>query len=343
MNILIEAHHPAHVHFFKNAVRLLRLRGDAVHLLGRDRDVMRDLLDAYDWIPHTLISTAGRTNRLPFGEMLRRQWSVLREILSRRADLVISLMGTYTQGARLAGVPNLVFTDSEFQRAAHAIAHPFATEIFTPECFTKPLGVKQRRYRGYHELAFLHPRYFRADRSVLDRLGEPAKTGYAIIRLSSWNTFHDVGQRGIAGHLDRIVADLSRFVHPLIAPEHGIELGELERYRLRVPPHLFHHVIAFARLVITEGASTASEAACVGVPAVFINSTSRGYLDDQQKRYGLVQCFRDPVPAISRALDLLENPPAPSWLERQRLRLIDDHVDVTEFLLEQIERYRPPT
>ncbi|MCZ7597796.1 MAG: hypothetical protein M5U09_08765 [Gammaproteobacteria bacterium] len=239
--------------------------------------------------------------------------------------------------------PTLVFTDSEFQHTAHVIAHPFATEIFTPECFTKPLGAKQRRYRGYHELAFLHPRYFRADQTVLDRLGEPTKAGYAIIRLSSWNTFHDVGEQGIAGHLGRFVAHLSRFVHPLIVPEQGIELGDLERYRLKVPPHLFHDVIAFARLVITEGASTASESACLGVPAVFINSTSRGYLDDQQRRYGLVHCFRDPAPAISGALDLLENPPSPSWLERQRRRLVNDHVDVTEFLLEQIERYRPPT
>jgi len=37
MRILIEAHHPAHIHFFKKAVRLWRDRGDEVETIRAKR------------------------------------------------------------------------------------------------------------------------------------------------------------------------------------------------------------------------------------------------------------------------------------------------------------------
>jgi predicted glycosyltransferase len=38
MRILIEAHHPAHIHFWKYPVRELIDRGHEVLMIGRDRD-----------------------------------------------------------------------------------------------------------------------------------------------------------------------------------------------------------------------------------------------------------------------------------------------------------------
>ena len=115
MRLLIEAHHPAHIHFFKHPVRLWRERGDEVLLLGRDRDVMKQLLAAYSFIPTQIITGTRRGNRFPLREMLARQAAVAQAIRSFRPDVVVSLMGSYTQAARVLGVPNIIFTDSEFQ------------------------------------------------------------------------------------------------------------------------------------------------------------------------------------------------------------------------------------
>ena len=97
-------------------------------------------------------------------------------------------------------------------------------------------------------------------------------------------------------------------------------------------------MLAFARLVITEGASTASEAACLGVPAVYVNTTRRGYLEDQEQRYGLVHNFTEPDAALRQVTALLESPPRPETLAEARQRLIDDHVDVTEFVVAELDR-----
>jgi uncharacterized protein len=336
MRLLIEAHHPAHIHFFKNAVRVWKARGDEVLLIARDRDVMRHLLDAYDWIPSTVVSTAGRNNRLPVAEMLERQYGLARSIAAFRPDVVLSLMGSYTQSAFLFRVPNVVFTDSEFQTFNHRIAHPFATRIYTPECFWKNLGPKQHRYRGYHELAFLHPAWYSPDPSILGDIGlEPHE--YLILRTSAWNTLHDIGEGGFGPLLDTFIARIGDRLPVRIVPEGGALPERWEPLRLRITPERFHDVLAFARLVVTEGASTASEAACLGVPAVFLNSTERGYLNDQARRYGIVHNFRQPADAIERTMRLLDDPPSLAWRAKTRERLVADHIDVTRFVIDEID------
>jgi uncharacterized protein len=376
MRLLIEAHHPAHIHFFKHAIRAWQDRGDEVLLLGRDRDVMKQLLTAYSWIPQEIISSTGRSNRFPMREMLLRQLAVARTIRSFRPSLVLSLMGSYTQAARLLGVPNIIFTDSEFQSFNHRIAHPFATRIYTPECFWKPLGPKQRRYRGYHELAFLHPSRFSARQSVLSRLSvnrsgsagsaaagsaaagsaaagtgtagragsaHPAPGQYVVLRTSAWNTLHDIGQSGLGAGFDGLMQMLLPHYSVYIVPEGGQLAAQWSSYRLNVPPDEYHDVLAFAALVITEGASTASEAACLGVPSVYVNTTRRGYLEDQERRYQLVYNYTDAELAVRKVRELIAAPPRREDLEAARARLIADHIDVTDYVVSELDRFADMT
>jgi uncharacterized protein len=353
MRVLIEAHHPAHIHFFKNPVRAWRERGDEVLMLGRDRDVMKQLLAAYPHIPAQIITGARKGNRFPLREMLARQAAVADAIRRFRPTLVVSLMGSYTQAARLFRVPNIIFTDSEFQSFNHKIAHPFATRIYTPQCFWKPLGSKQRRYRGYHELAFLHPSRFTPRRDVLARLrvnGGPRASGassdsppepgeYVVIRTSAWNTLHDIGESGFGKTFDPMLREVLARHSVYLVPEGGQIAPEWERYKLTVPPEDYHDVLAFARLVITEGASTASEAACLGVPSVYVNTTRRGYLEDQERRYRLVFNFTDPELAARKVSELLAHPPAADELAAAQKRLVDEHLDVTEFVVDELDRF----
>jgi uncharacterized protein len=338
MRLLIEAHHPAHIHFFKNAIRVWVERGDEVKLLGRDRDVMRQLLDAYSYIPSTIASTQEKNSHFPMQEMLQRQFTVARETYQYGPDLVLSLMGSYTQPAALLRVPSFIFTDSEFQHFNHRIAHPFATRIYTPTCFWKDLGVKQQRYKGYHELAFLHPKYFTPREEVLDMLGVE-KHNYIVVRVSAWDTLHDVGQSGFGSALHEFMtAALSKY-KVLVVPEKGILDSRYEPYRMKIRPDYYHDVLAFARFVVTEGASTASEAACLGVPSVYLNTTSRGYLDDIATNYNLVSCHTDARSALQQVHTWLEAPPDLETCADAQRQLIADHIDVTEYVVQQVDAY----
>jgi uncharacterized protein len=338
MRVLIEAHHPAHIHFFKNAIRVWVERGDKVKLLGRDRDVMRQLLSAYDFIPSTIASTQEKNSHFPLQEMLQRQLTVAKETFQFGPDLVLSLMGSYTQPAAVFRVPSFIFTDSEFQHFNHRIAHPFATRIYTPTCFWKELGPKQHRYKGYHELAFLHPKYFTPREEVLHMLGVE-KHNYIVVRVSAWDTLHDVGQSGFGSALHEFMNAALGNYKVLVVPEKGILDSRYEQYRMKIRPDYYHDVLAFARFVVTEGASTASEAACLGVPSIYLNTTSRGYLDDIQNRYNLVSCHTDARSALQQVHAWLKAPPELQTCSNAKQQLVADHIDVTQFVVEQVDAF----
>lgn len=333
--ILIETHHPSDIHFWKFAIRVLQERGHTVLMLTRDRDVMLGLLEGCPHIRYEVISHMGRSNRFPFAEFLRRQWGVVRSIHRFQPDVVASMMGSYTQSAWLFRKPNIVFTDSEFQCFNHRIAHPFATEIHTPTCFSKPLGRKHRRYNGFHELAGLDPRYFRPNSSVRSAL-DPDGRGYAILRVSAWNTLHDIGKSGLGTRLREIITELEPHHRVWISPEEGRIDADLENRRLTIKPADYPSALAFARVVVTEGASTASEAAVLGVPTLYINPASLGYIDYLESKYELLRQTRSPdvAPVALRAL-LEESRDPANWRKRAE-NLFADHVDVVGYIADSL-------
>ncbi|HTM45863.1 MAG TPA: DUF354 domain-containing protein [Polyangiaceae bacterium] len=336
MRILLEVHHPAHIHFFKNAVRIWRDRGDDVLMLGRDRDVMAKLLQAYDWIPHKLLTSAGRNNRIPMVELLQRQAKVGFEASKFRPDIMLSVMGSYAQTAWLLRVPNIIFTDSELQSFNHKIAHPFATRIYTPECFWKDLGTKQRKYRGYHELAFLHPNRFTPRQEVLQMLGGVKEHEYVIIRVSEFNTLHDIGKAGFGDSFDRFVEETNQRYRVFLVPEGGKLPAKWEHLRFQIAPDYFHDALAFARFVVTEGASTASECACLGVPSIYVNPTVHGYCEDLERR-GLMFVYKQPGPALHKMRELLDHlAPREHW-QQLREQMLSEHIDVTGFVVNEVD------
>jgi predicted glycosyltransferase len=340
MRILLEAHHPAHVHFWKNPASELLGRGNEVLMLARDRDVMRQLLDRHDWIPRHIPRRHRQGNRFPLLEMLLRQTEVAKSIHRFRPRVVASIAGSYCQSARLLGCRNIIFTDSEFQHFNHAIAHPFAHEIHTPYCFYKDLGSKQKTYRGIHELSFLSENRFRPDGRILEDHPGIRPNNYVLIRLSAWNTFHDIRHHGVGKKVLKFIERFKERYRIIISAEEDCLPPELKQYASPFAPDQLHHVLALARFVLTEGASTASEAACLGTPTVYINSTEpRGYLQMLESSYGLVHNFREADPGISDAINWLDqlDDAEVARFKSLRSRVSGDHVDVATYVADTLE------
>jgi predicted glycosyltransferase len=75
----------------------------------------------------------------------------------------------------------------------------------------------------------------------------------------------------------------------------------------------------------------------LGVPAVFIATTGRGYTDDEERRYGLVRHFTEEQygMALSAIEEVLATPPA-TW-QAARQRLLDEKIDVTAWMVDYFE------
>lgn len=341
MKVILEAHHPAHIHFWKYPVLELQKLGHEVLMIGRDRDVMRHLLDKYDWIDAEIPRRRTRNNRLPLIEMLCRQWAVAKAIRTFKPDVVASLMGSYTQSAKLLGVKNVIFTDTETQAFNHRIAHPFADEIHTPDCFLLDFGKKHHRYAGLHELAYLEPKLFEVNGSLSSKYGLRNSEPYIVLRMSAWNTFHDRDRSGIGDEIYRFVdAVEGRYRILLSAEENKVPPG-LEKYAFSFAPEDFHSLIAGSCFVLTEGASTASEAACLGVPSVFINSVGDlGNFKLLADEIGLIRVHALPIAGISDALEWLASMEKgiDASFEENHIRFTDSQINVVRYVVDVLQR-----
>ena len=112
----------------------------------------------------------------------------------------------------------------------------------------------------------------------------------------------------------------------------------LEAHRLRGPAQKIHHIINYADLLVGESATMASEAAVLGIPSVFIAKTGRGYTDEQEKRYGLVNYFNDEQyeQAISCIRDLVSTDTR-NIGHKARSKLLMEKIDVTQWMIKFFE------
>lgn len=340
MRILVEILHPAHVHVFRNAIAEFEARGDEVLVLSREKDVANQLLDAYQ-IPYLSISRLGASKWSLLQEMLVRDFRMLRAALSFRPDVLIGIMGvTIVQVGLLLRKPAVVFYDTENATITNRIVYPLAHTVCTPECYSAPVQGKHVTYPGYHELAYLHPNRFTADARVVESSGVDPKTPYFILRFVSWQASHDLGERGFGLNMKRRFVEGLRERGRVLISSEGPLPADLEELRFSAPPEQMHHFLAHARLLVGESATMASEAAMLGVPAFYIADTGRGYTDELETRYGLVQNFSlsEASTALTQALSGLDDAAfLPSFQSRHE-QMLREHIDVTSWMVQTIDR-----
>ena len=343
MNILADITHPAHVHFFKNAIWEWRREGHQVLITSRDKDLTLPLLEHYGF-EHHMLSRARKGLRSLLWELMTRTVRLLQVARPFQPDVMVAVAGAWIAPVgRLLGVPAVVFYDTEIAKFNNAYVYPLADAVCTPACYQGIAGRHHVRYQGYQELAYLHPRWFTPDPSVLQPLGLSEEEPYILVRTVAWTSHHDVGHRGFSD-LPRLVRALERYGRVLITSEGPLH-SDLERNRIRVAPHLIHHVMAFAWLYIGESATMASESAILGVPAIFVSSTRRGYTDEQEEKYGMTLTFSDMATAqeqaLAKALELLALPDVKERWQIKCQALLRDCVDVTQWVMDFVARYEP--
>jgi uncharacterized protein len=338
MRILIDILHPAHVHFFRNFHGEMVGRGHELCITARAKDRSLELLDRFGLPYHRLsVQRSGGVGMTV--EMLQRTGRLVRLMRRFRPDVMTGVMGpSIALAGAVRRVPAVVFYDTEFATQTNRFVYPLAHSVCTPDCYQGKVPGTHRRYAGYHELAYLHPNRFRADAEKLRAFGVSSDEPYSIVRFVSWQAVHDRHERGLAAaQKRRLVELLQRHGRVLVSSEAPLP-SDLAPLEISGPVHDIHHLIAHAQVLVGESATMSSEAAVLGVPAVFIATSGRGYTDDEEKRYGLVRHFTEGE--YDRALGTIEELFASSprdFGRAARARLLGDKVDVTEWMIDYFE------
>lgn len=340
MRILVDIIHPAHVHFFRNAIKVWQREHD-VMVTSRDKEMTLKLLDLYGienkCLSHRKSGVAGLA-----AELVERDLKLLKEAVRFRPDVMTGIAGIFVAHVgKLIRKPSVVFYDTETAKMSNAITYPFASVICTPDCYMNDIGHKQVKYAGYHELAYLHPNRFHPDREVLQEVGVENEK-FFLVRFVSWQASHDIKQKGIS--LDKkfeLVETLSRHGKVFISSE-GAVPEELKKYELQLGPEKMHDLIAFSEMVIGEGATVASEAAVLGVPSVYLTKPGKGlgYTNELEDKYGLMYNFssNDYENARKKIDELLAKDDLREEWAQKRSDMLRDKIDVTQFVADTVTR-----
>lgn len=340
MRILIDIGHPAHVHFFKNLVQILSGKGHQILITARDKDVAFRLLDSYGF-RYEKMKGYPKNLFAKIVSVLPTDWKLYRIGKKFSPDILLGFCSiNASHASALLKKPCVLFDDDEY--------HTFSTYLFTKTACTfhncrKNLGQKQVTINGFKELAYLHPRYFTPDPTILSGLNLTKESRFAVLRFVAWQASHDFGQHGFDMTTKRrLVKELERYAKVFISSEAPLP-DEFEQYKIPISPEKLHDLLYYATLLIGDSQTMTTEAAVLGTPAIRCNSwvgpNDMGNFVELENVYNLIYSFQEPDKAIQKAIELIQQPDLKDQWEIKRQRLLDDKVDVTGFMVDFIENY----
>ena len=296
MNILVQLNHPAHFHYYHRAIINWKNSGHKVIVAIKTKDILEQLLkDAK--IPYVNINEkVHRKNKLGvLWDMIIRDWAVLKITITEKINI---LTGSSAEVAHIAKLlQKLGVCTGEDDANVVPIYTNFTAPFLYQKCIrltptTCDCGKMENHsvhYPSYHELAYLHPNHFMADKAVVEGYGIDTTKPYFVLRFASLNAHHDDGIRGINTEIaQRLIDTLSPHGQIYITSERELE-PQFEPYRIRINPLDMHHVMAFASLYIGDSQTMAAEAGVLGTPFVRFNDfVGRiGYLRELEDVYQL--------------------------------------------------------
>ncbi len=343
MKLLFDIGHPAHVHLLKHTINGLKAKGYQIFITVKDLPVAKKLLKAEGL---EFIEIGSKTDSI-IGKAINQikyNLKVLKLVRRNKIEIGIGTSITLPHVSRLSKMRSIVLDDDDdsVEPLFVKYGHPFANVILTPDSI-KRKSKKSLYYAGIHELAYLHPNYFKPDIKVLEELGLDHNSSFFILRFVAFKGHHDVGQKGISfDQKKRLIELLKPLGKIFITSEKEIE-PEFEEYRLPVAPEKIHSLMYYAKLFIGDSQTMTTEAAILGTMALKCNTFAGGLSvpNELEKKYGL--CFSyQPVEfekMFSHITELLKKPDLKKEMNDKRNLFLSEKISVTAFLIWFVENY----
>ena len=343
MNILIDIAHPAHVHLVRNTYVELTKRGHSVYVTVKNIPSAITLLEKYE-IPFTYLggkrdSLIGKAV-LQFSYNLKVWWLVI----TKKINIGFGTSVTIPHISKLSKMHAVILDDDDddVEPLFVKYAHRYADVVLSPNC-TKRLTKKGIPYKGYHELAYLHPNRFTPDASVLKEIGMKEGDIYFVLRFNAFKAHHDIDVKGLSIENKRkLINYLEKKGKVFITTERNID-AEFIKYQLLLSPEKIHSLIYYSTMLIGDSQTMTSEAAVLGIPAVKCN-TFAGKLsvpNELENKYQLCYSYlpEQSEDFFTKINELLNEANVKLIFSQNRERMLSDKIDVTAFYVWFIENY----
>ena len=334
MNLFYNISHPAHYHFFKNSMTVLKKRGHNIIIGARDKEFVLQLLEA-DNQKYNLLTKKGVGFFGLICELFKQQILINRIIKKNSIDLMLQIGGIFNAPiGKLRNIPTFAFSDTENDIWGNKLSFRLSSYVFMPTSFDHNYGgyfKNEIHYPGYHELAYLSP-------NLIEPIKRPENK--YLLRFVGWGAGHDIGETSLSEvQKIELVNVLLNYGKVYISSESKLP-DKIEKHAINFHPSKIHEFMKSCKLIIGESATMTSEAACMGIPSVFISNTGRGYTTEQDEKFGLVKYFKinqwDEIKTT--LIDWASKDLFNEWQEK-RIKMLNSKIDVNTWLVDLIENH----
>lgn len=269
MKILIDLLHPADINFFKNAIDALNKRDVDSTIIMRPRGKMIEILKSE--LPNMQFTSVGKYYTSTSGKLLSiatRNFNLLLFLRKNNFDLCTSYGFFVGIASRFCRMPSVIFADDYEYKLTFYLSKFCGDYFVIPSCISAT-GKNILKYRGFKELAYLHPNYFKPDRKVLEQYGITAYN-YVFIREVSraslnYKNLQQMPLPEIIRHLNNLGLDV------VLSLEDKTRADSLRDgcIILEEPVDDIFSLICFALFTISSGDSVARESCLVGTPVIY--------------------------------------------------------------------------
>lgn len=336
--VIFDVGHPAQVHQFKHLYWILSHKGWDCLFVAKDKDITKTLLEKYD-LKHKILSKNKKGLLKKILNIPLDDYKFYKIVKMFKPDFILNRFSIHSAHiSKLLKIANIAFSDTEHTSFFHKLTIPFIDVKFTGESYYADLGKNHLKYRGNIELFYLHPSIFKPDITILEELGINSSEKYVLIRFVSWDAHHDIGEKGFSlDYKFKLVEELSKYAKVYITSEAPLP-EELSKYQIRVSPEKMHSVMNYADLYIGEGGTMASEAACLGVPSIYVNSLDAGVFNEEES-FGLLHSFRGTEGVTKEAIAILSDDNAKEKYKERLVKFLEKQINATHLIVWFLENY----
>ena len=343
---------------FKNLAKKLVVEGNKVIFFIQGRGIIEQLIksDGFSF----RYSTSKNLRKIfkgKYGIVFRGIISLIQQeirifcyCITHKIDF---LLGTDIAIAHVGYIlrrPVFVFSDDDyvFTKPYCKMAYPFAKYIVAPKVVdVHKWKYKKLAYWGTQKSAYLHPKYFNPDESVLGKYNLRGSK-YFVIRLVTYNALHDSLHGASTGInesvLDRLIPILEKRGKVLISFEDENN-DKYQRYRLRIDPADVHSLIYYADIFIGDSQSMHIEAALLGTPSIRSNKWVMvkdrvNVIDYLEKKCSLsISIPLNDEDAIIRKVQFFLETDSKQKSQSQSKKFFEENTNLTDFMFWILSKY----
>ncbi len=338
MKIVVDIAHPAHVNFFKKALRILSDQGHEILITGLRRGKLPRILEnELGEYPITYVGAhRGTKYSIIYEANIKKFFNLFFFVLKHKPDFGLSV-GSFNLGAvmKMFGKPNLQFDDDPERPVNVFLEKLTSTRLFFPP-ITETAG-NVETMKALKEWAYLTPKYFQESTSELSKYSlEPGK--YIFVReVSSGSLNYQDQESNIVASFSK---DFPEGVPVLLSLEDKETIGQYPKdwILLEEPVGDIHSLIYHSRMLVSSGDSMAREAAMLGVPSIYCGIREMKANQLMVDKNMLFKAGPDEAPALMA--DIVSGKLQVKDQQAFRQELLKEWDDITEFIIDQIFKYR---